>query len=286
MRQKINEFLAKIFFKSPKIIFINFYRIFLRKKVFNIKRLPENKPAILAINHATGADSIIILASIRKKIIFLADSRCFETRFTNFFFRKITDCIPLFKKQFTKNLTSFKKIFEVFNISKKKNKNVLLGIFPEGKLNKEENLDEFYKGSAYLSYKMELPVIPVYLSNIFKGPVKKKWYIRRPVLEGFITIFANLFKKIHIFIGEPINPLAENIIDDFNDLIDKNTNKEIIEKINISIKEEFNKLENEAKLILKELSNEESFYNKNDNAITISSESEDPTGDSLTEEYI
>lgn len=263
MFKKIFEFLKNIFYKSPKVLFINFYGLILRKKIFNIKRLPADGPAILAINHTTGADPIIILASLKKKIIFLADSKCFETRITNIFFRKFTNSIPVFKKQFMKNIQSFKEIFNVFNIAKNKDrkKNIFLGIFPEGKLNKENKLNEFFKGAAYLSYKMKLPIIPVYMSNVFKGSSKRNWLIKRPVIEGLLTIFFNAFKKIHIFIGNPIDPIADNIIKDFDDLTDKNTYKSIIKEINSALNKEFFKLEIEAKLCMGKLSPASLPYN-------------------------
>lgn len=251
---RIIEFFKKIFYKSPKIVFINFYRLILRKKIFNLKNLEINKPAILAINHITGADPIIVLAALKKKIIFLADSRCFETKISNFFFTRFADSIPVFKKQFIKTLGIIKDSFSIFNNIKRKNKNIFLGIFPEGKLNKKARLDDFYKGTAYLSYKLKLPIIPVYISNIFKGPTRKNWFERRPVIEGLLTIFFNQFKKIHIFIGNPIDPMADSILKDFRDMTDKQQYKEIIEKINNCLNEEFFKLENESDMVLDKIS--------------------------------
>ena len=250
------ELLKKLLFSSPKILFINFYRLLTRKKVFNIKRLPEDRPAILAINHTTGADPIIVLASLRKKILFLADSRCFENKFTDFFFRRFANTIPVFKKQFIKNLESFREVFSIFDTFKNRKKNIFLGVFPEGRLNKDNRLEEFFRGTAYLSYKMKIPIIPVYISNIFKAKTKEQWLKRHPVIEGMVTIFLNMFRRIHIFIGEPIDPLAENVMVDFHNLTDKNAYKHIINKINQSLGSEFLELEKEAKNIIGKLSDE------------------------------
>ncbi|MDD3520703.1 MAG: lysophospholipid acyltransferase family protein [Actinomycetota bacterium] len=249
-------FLKKIFYKSPKIIFINFYRLLLRRKIFNIKRLDINKPAILAINHITGADPIIVLAALKKKIIFLADSKCFETKISNFFFSRFTESIPVFKKHFIKTINTIKDVFKIINKTKKEKaiKNIFLGIFPEGKLNKKEHLSDFFKGTAYLSYKLKLPIIPIYISNIFKGPVRKNWFVRRPVIEGLITIFFNQFKKVHIFIGEPIDPMADNILKDFQNMSEGQEYKNIIEKIHDSLNNEFFKLENESNVTLDKIS--------------------------------
>ncbi len=256
----LKRFLIKFFFHTPRIIFINFYRMILRKRIFHLQRLPVDRPAILAVNHVTGADPIILLASIRKKIIFLADNKCFETRITDFFFRTMANSMPVFKQQFSRNIKTFKELFNIFKSPKNRNGNVFLGIFPEGRLNKNISLSEFFKGTAYLSYKMKLPIIPVYMSNLFKGPIKKEWFLKRPVLEGLVTIFINAFKRIHIFIGEPIEPLAENIFYDMKSIADRNRYKNTIDKINTALASEFEKLESEAKSIVAKLTSEKSSY--------------------------
>jgi 1-acyl-sn-glycerol-3-phosphate acyltransferase len=71
---------ANFFYNIPRILFINFYKLFIRLHVFNIKNIPENGPAILAINHVTGADPIIILGAIKKQIYFLAESENFKVK--------------------------------------------------------------------------------------------------------------------------------------------------------------------------------------------------------------
>jgi len=241
MIKKITAKIINIFYNTPRILFVNYYKLLTRTKVFNIKRIPEGKSAIFAINHITGADPIIILGVLKKKIYFLAESENFRNRFTNFFMRKFTNSIPIFKKEFMKNIRSFK---ELFSISDKKN--IFLGIFPEGNLNKKEKLGKFHKGAAYFSYKTKLPIVPVYIHNLLKGPGEKRWIGRNNVVEGIIALTINTFRKIHIFIGKPIDPMAENIIEDFKDLTDKKACKQITENIHKALLDEFLELENEA----------------------------------------
>lgn len=233
--------ITDIFYSIPRILFINFYKLIIRIKIFNMKRIPRDGAAIFAINHPTGADPIIILAALKKKIYFLADSENFRTKFTSFFMRKFTNSIPVFKKEFMKNIKSFRELFSI-NLSK----NVFFGIFPEGNLNKKDKLEKFRKGAAYFSYKTKLPIIPIYIHNILKGPSEKRWFGRNRVIEGIIALIINTFRKIHIFIGEPIDPMAENIINDFKNLTDKKTYKHIVENINKALEEEFFELKTEA----------------------------------------
>jgi 1-acyl-sn-glycerol-3-phosphate acyltransferase len=181
------------------------------------------------------------MASLKKKMTFLGDSKLFTTKLTDFFFKKITGTIPVFKEDFLKNTKVFKDLF--WRIKKEK---ILLGVFPEGKLNKKGKLDDLFKGTAYISYKTSLPVIPVYISNIFKGPSKKSWFGRNSVAEGMITIFINFFKRVHIYIGNPIDPTAENVVDDFRHLNKRENYRDTLEDINQALKEEFLKLEEQS----------------------------------------
>ena len=235
--KKISDF----FYSVPTILFINFYKLFTRTRVFNTKRLPKGKSVILAINHTADADPIILLAAIKRKICFVAESENFGNWLTSFFMRKFANCVPVFKEQFLKNVKSFKELFHI-----SKNKNVFFGIFPEGVLNKKNGFKQFRKGAAYLSYKTKLPIIPIYMHNTNRGPDSKKWIWINRITRGILSLIINTFRKIHIFIGEPINPMAENIIEDFKDFTYPGTYKKIINNINEALEKEFLELESEA----------------------------------------
>jgi len=233
--------IADFFFSIPGVLFVNYFKLFVRIRVFDHSKIPKDSSAILAINHTTGADPIVLLGAIRKKIYFVASSDNFGTRLTNYFMRKFANSIPIYKKQFMKNAATFK---ELFTISRKKN--VLFGIYPEGRLNKEGKLDSFKGGAAYLSYKTRLPIIPVYIHNLRKGVHPDSFIARSNVVEGIISIIANTFQRINVFIGDPINPTAENIIDDFKDLVDAKNYKATLDDINRALLEEFSGLQEEA----------------------------------------
>lgn len=236
--KKISDF----FYGIPGILFINFYKLFTRTRVFNAKRLPGNKSVILAINHTADADPIILLAAIKRKIFFVAESENFGNWFSSFFMRKFANCIPVFNKdRISKNTKSFKELFKLL-----KNKNIFLGIFPEGVLNKKNGFKEFKKGAAYLSYKTKIPIIPVYMHNTNRGSESKRWVLNNRVTRGIISLIVNAYRKIHIFIGEPINPIAENILDELRDFTDPENYKKVINNINEALKKEFLELSDEA----------------------------------------
>ena len=253
--QKTKVALLNILYNTPRFLFINFYRLcIVRIRVINVKKIPDKTSAIFTFNHTTGADPIIVLGAIRKKIYFIADSERFKTKFTDFFFRKFTNSIPVFKKEFLKNINSFRELFLIA-----KEKKVFFGIFPEGNLNKNNMFGKFQNGAAYLSYKTKLPIIPVYIHNIHKGPDPDSKCGKNPVMEGIYSLFSNTFRKIHVFIGEPIDPVAENIFSDFMEMADKNSYKKILNSITAKLENEFVKLKNEADGLI---GPKENFYSK------------------------
>ncbi|MCL4384756.1 MAG: 1-acyl-sn-glycerol-3-phosphate acyltransferase [Cyanobacteria bacterium] len=238
--KKIKDF----FYALPRIIVVNLYNLIIRLKVFNYSRIPVNEQVIFAINHVTGADPIILMAALRKKIVFFAISNDFKTKFTNFFFRKVGNAVPVFQENFFKNFGSFKELMGI-----KGKKGINFAIFPEGKLNKTDIYDDFKKGAAYFAYKTKLKIIPVYMQGIrgLKAGTKLE---RNEVTEGIMALILNLFRKINIFVGNPIDPIAENIIKDFSDIGDKKNYKAIVERIHKEMQENFQDLQNEANEIL------------------------------------
>lgn len=241
MIKRLTAKISDFFYSMPRTLFVNFYGLFVRIRFFNKERLPKNKSAILAINHNTDADPIIILRALKKKICFIAESENFESKLTNYFMRRFANCVPVFKNQLIKNVKSFKELFYISN-----KKNVSFGIFPEGVVNKKIYFRKFRKGAAYFSYKTKLPIIPIYLHNTNRNPDSERWIWTNRITRGVISIIANTFRKINIFIGEPIDPIAENIIKDREDLSNGKAYKQITENIHKALKEEFLKLKSQA----------------------------------------
>jgi 1-acyl-sn-glycerol-3-phosphate acyltransferase len=237
----IGNKIANAFYSLPRVLFINFYRSFLRIRISNPKKIPSGHAVIFAFNHTTGADPIIALGALRRKIHFLADSGRFTNRFTAFFMRKFANSTPVFQKEARKNIKSFKELLLISG-----NKKVSFGIFPEGDLFKKGKFGKFHDGAAYLSFKTKAPIVPVYMHNVSLGPTNESWVGRHPVFEGIASLFMNTYRRIHVFIGDPIDPMAENIIEELSDLTDKKEYKKIIDKITEELEKEFLKLKEEA----------------------------------------
>ena len=239
--KNVKEFLYAL----PRIIVVNIFKVIVRIKVFNLARIPVNEQVIFAINHITGADPILIMAALNRKLIFFAISDDFKNKFTNFFFRKVGNAIPVFQKDYPRNFASFKEL-----IGNKGKKGFDFAVFPEGKLNKTNIYKNFKKGAAYFAYKTELRIIPIYIHNI-KGLKAGTGLEENKVTEGMISLVLNLFRRVNIFIGNPMDPIAQNIINDFRELKNKKSYREMVKEIHEEMEKNFWDLQCEAEEILK-----------------------------------
>jgi hypothetical protein len=84
------------------------------------------------------------------------------------------------------------------------------------------------------------------MHNLRKGVHPESFIAKSNVAEGIISIIANTFQRINVYIGDPINLTAENIIDDFKSLVDAKNYRSSINEINRALIEEFSELQDEA----------------------------------------
>lgn len=184
----------------PKQIFLGFYGLFLRVRVFDHGKSLGADPVIFVFNHTTGSDPIVAQIALRRRIFFMADGRHFSTTFGNFFMTRMTDSIPVFKEKGVKNIPSFKRMLGLLS------KGQAVGVFPEGELRKRLPTIELSDGAAYLSLRSGIPLTSVYIHNISPGPHPDSLLGRSDSWEALASIIANVARKIELHVGEPIFP--------------------------------------------------------------------------------
>lgn len=148
-----------------KLIIPPIYKLWLRK-VEGLENVPRDKPFIIAANHASYYDALlmhsILIPKINKKIHALANSFYWKPFITRLFL-DWGGCIPVFveeeKKQKEKNKQAFEKALNYLK------KGELIEIFPEGKRSYDGKLQKAYSGIAKLALKAKAPVLPCGISG-------------------------------------------------------------------------------------------------------------------------
>ena len=89
-----------------------------------------------------------------RMVHFMAKKEIFESKIGNIFFRSL-GAFPVNRKNV--DLMSLKNALKVLNDGK------IFGLFPEGKREVSDSLDEFEKGTAFFAIRSGAPVIPIYI---------------------------------------------------------------------------------------------------------------------------
>lgn len=130
-----------------------------RFKAFGTEHIPPTGSAILASNHASYLDPLLIGTGATRRINYLAKKELFSNRLFNFILRTICGALPVDRDQLDRN--TLREIFHLLN-----NKEMLL-VFPEGTRTHDGKLAEAKLGVGMIAYNTKAPVIPVYIQGTY-----------------------------------------------------------------------------------------------------------------------
>ena len=174
-----------MFYKVIRFIGYVLTLLFWPIKIKGQKNLNKESSLILAANHVSYLDPIVLGVAVRRKIYFIAKKEVFNIPILGFIIRSL-GAIPVDRKK--PNPVSIKKTFLVLK------KGNILGIFPEGTRSLNGKLLDFNIGLIKIALKTKSPIIPVGINGTFSiYPPKAK-------LPSFFKR-----KNIYINFGEPIH---------------------------------------------------------------------------------
>ena len=136
---------------SP-IVSVLFYIVFL-PKVKGIENIPKKSGAVLAGNHRSNLDCFLVILSTGRCVHFLAKAELFKLSFFNWFFKN-SGLIPVYRNG--KDKKAFESAVDCLE------KGELVGIFPEGRLNKisKNSVLPFKIGAVKMAKETDCPIIP------------------------------------------------------------------------------------------------------------------------------
>ena len=196
------------------------------RKVEGLENIPKDMPFIIAANHSSYFDAlivpVIIVHRINKKMHAMVNSFYWKPLLTRFFL-DLWESIPVYvgkeKDSKEKNKAAFEKALNYLR------KNELVMIFPEGKRSYDGKLQRAYTGVAKLAIKAKAPVLPVGIIDSNKVlPVGK-------ILPRFIRCEVKIGKLIHFdkYYNKKIN---DKLLEDLTTKIMKEIAKLIGQKYN------------------------------------------------------
>lgn len=154
-------------------------RLFFDLKVSGLENVPHSKKVILAGNHTSLMDGVVVGAAYPGKVYFLVAESVFKKSFIGFFARHL-GFIPIKKEAFNKEaMREAIRLLENHNT---------IGIFPEGKISEDGKLAEGKRGVAVLALETGARIIPFAIEGAYNAwPLSKKYPKRHPVEIRFAS---------------------------------------------------------------------------------------------------
>jgi len=177
------------------LIWILIHTIY-RVRVSGLENIPEEGPVIVVSNHVSFVDPLLIGGTIRRPVRFVMYYRIYEIPVLKFIFR-VGKAIPIAGRAENEAVLeeAYLRIREVLDAGD------VLGIFPEGGITADGEIQPFKTGIERVLAAQPVPVVPVALCNLWGSMFSRRdpLHKRRPY---------KFWARIELRVGEPI-PAAE-----------------------------------------------------------------------------
>lgn len=189
-----------IFWEVPEflmrfIIWILIHSLY-RVDAKGLENIPDEGPVIICANHVSFLDPLIIMACVRRPIRFVMDHNIFKIPFLRFLF-KTAGCIPIAPHKEDPEIKA--KAFET--VAQGLREGQAIGIFPEGGLTADGDIQKFKPGVDTIVKGTPVPVIPVALQGMWGS-----WYSRRHGRAMLHLPRKFIWAKVGLRVGKPIPP--------------------------------------------------------------------------------
>lgn len=141
------------------------YKIVFRPKYYGVDNIPSEGAVILAGNHTNNLDAAMMIGAPKRIVHMMAKKELFSSKISNYFFRSM-GCISVNRSIHDENAKS-----EAIDVLKN---NEVLGIFPEGTVNKtlykdnEQLLLPFKYGAVSFAKKTNAYIVPFAINGKYK----------------------------------------------------------------------------------------------------------------------
>ncbi len=177
-------------------------RLVYRFRVRGDAHIPTEGAAVLACNHVSFVDAVLLMAASPRPVVFVMDHRIFRIPVLGWLFR-LARAIPIApqKEDPATYAAAFERAHAVLRAGD------LLGIFPEGAITQDGQLQPFKGGVARIVERaraegLQVPVVPMALTNLwgsYFSRIERGRAMVRPFRRG-------LFSRVGLEVGAPVPP--------------------------------------------------------------------------------
>lgn len=169
-----------------------------RLRVSGQTHIPLEGAAVLVANHVSFADAVVIMGASPRPVRFVMDHRIFKTPLLGFIFRH-SGAIPIAPAK--EDPQMLEKAFA--DVSAALRNGDLIGIFPEGAITRDGEIQTFRSGITRILQADPVTVVPMALSGLWGSFFSRidGGAMKRPFRRG-------AFSRIALTVGEPV-PAAQ-----------------------------------------------------------------------------
>ena len=158
-----------------------------------LERIPAQGACVVACNHVSYVDAVVISACVRRPIRFVMDHRIFATPIMRFVFREMrTIPIASAKEDAARKEQAFADVAQALREGE------IVGIFPEGRLTEDGEMGAFRPGLERIVQATPAPVVPMALSGLWGS------FFSRSHNGKAMRRWRGMYSRIALTVGEPI----------------------------------------------------------------------------------
>ena len=166
-----------------------------RVRVEGLEHVPEEGACVIACNHVSYVDAVVIAASVRRPIRFVMDHRIFAVPVLSFVFRTMRT-IPIAPAREDAALKD--KAFD--DVRRALEAGEIVGIFPEGRLTDTGEMSAFRPGVSQIVATTPVPVVPMALRGLWGS------FFSRASNGRAMRRWRGLFSHIALVAAPPLAP--------------------------------------------------------------------------------
>jgi 1-acyl-sn-glycerol-3-phosphate acyltransferase len=168
--------------------------ILYRVKVRGLEHIPEHGPALIVCNHVSFMDPLVIGGSVRRPVRFVMDHNIFKIPVLSFIFRT-AGAIPIAPAR--EDPEALQKAFD--RVDAELANGEIVCIFPEGKLTKDGELNEFKRGVEKILERRPVPVVPMALRGLWGS-----FFSRRDGKAPMSRLPSRFWSRIEMVVTAPV----------------------------------------------------------------------------------
>lgn len=149
----------KLFYKIVKPIVSFLFHVLYRPTIIGIENIPKDGGVVLAGNHTKWLDPVMLVSINKRQVHFLAKKELFDGACR--FIVKGMGCISVDRKKHDKNV--LKNAYECLNANR------IVGVFPEGTINRTGDVIMPFKiGAVKMSSETDSLLVPFVINGEYK----------------------------------------------------------------------------------------------------------------------